>query len=154
MSRHEFVDATLDHVASLAPRIRQADLDEIWAASRATPARALEMGMLVSRDPKVAIVGGRVECMFGIADVALLTGKGAPWLLGTDEMVKHSVKFLRASREYLDSQLQFFSSLENYVDARNEAAVKWLGWLGFDIAPAAPFGPDKRPFHKFTMELS
>ena len=43
--------------------------------------------------------------------------------------------------------------LQNHVDARNTEAVRWLGWLGFEMDPALPFGPDQLPFHRFHWEV-
>ena len=74
-------------------------------------------------------------------------------MLASPVLERHARRFLRLSREYLEEAKKGYDFLENYVDQRNEAAVKWLAWLGFTIHDPEPFGPDKYLFHRFTMRV-
>ena len=76
---------------------------------------------------------------------------GVPWLLATDELESCARPFLRRSRKAVKEMMNGYSVLRNYVDARNTVAIRWLGWIGFKILPAEPFGADGLPFHPFEM---
>lgn len=71
--------------------------------------------------------------MFGIGDLNILAGVGAPWLLGTNELEANARDFLRMSRDFKDQLLRRYSILRNFVDVRNTASIRWLEWLGFSL---------------------
>ncbi len=149
MAVYEMVEATQELASELALTMREADRDEVWAAARKTPAQALESSLMMSRDSMAGLVNGRVACMFGVGQCSALGLVGIPWLLASEEMVQHARRFLRGSRNYIDIMKQRYISMQNYVDARNVEALKWLVWLGFEIEPAEPFGIGHLPFHRF-----
>jgi hypothetical protein len=94
---------------------------------------------------------GRVVCMFGVAPVNLLGDTGVPWLLGSDDIERHAVTFLRGSKRYIAEMSRDYRLLTNYVDARNTLSIRWLKWLRFDILAAEPYGPFGLPFHRFEL---
>lgn len=151
MPEYEIVPARQEHIRTLAPVMRQADVEEVWAITRDTPYTALRRSVLGSRDPKTGLADGRVVCMFGVANCSLLGDVGHPWLLASDELPQHFRAFLRRNREYVKRIRQVYPVMRNYVDARNLLAVRWLRWLGFSIYDAQPMGPDQLPFHPFEM---
>ena len=93
----------------------------------------------------------RVVCMYGVAELSILSNIGIPWLLGTDEIEQHSKYFLRQNRYYMKEIKKKYSYLVNFVDARNTVAIRWLEWLGFKVHETQPFGPDDMPFHRFEL---
>lgn len=115
------------------------------------PLDALRRSYETSEVAWTGTVNGKPACMFGVSIVSILTGTGAPWLLGTPEVEKNSIAFLRACRPTVEAMLAVSKDLENYVDARNKVTIAWLRWMGFKIQEAKPFGALGRPFHKFTM---
>lgn len=145
------VPASMFHVKHMAPRVRQADRDEMYAASLSTPEEALERGLERSTKAWAALFDGEVACIFGVAPGTSLSGVGYPWMLGTDLVDKHQVTFLRGCAKYVDDMAADFDSLVNYVDARNTKAIRWLKWLGFRIEEAKPAGILRMPFHRFEM---
>lgn len=145
------VPATLDHAASLASRMRRADAEEVWASGRLRPEDALRVSLALSLKAWTGVVDGVPMCMFGAAPLSLMSGYGAPWLLGAEGLEQHTVAFLRRNRAYVADMKALFPRLENWVDARNAASIRWLRWLGFTIHPAAPWGTHGLPFHRFTM---
>lgn len=149
--RVEVVPATLEHVADLAPRVRAADAAEIWAAARLTPEAALALGVRVSTGAWVGLVDGEVVCMFGVSPRSLIGGTGVPWMLGSDLIERHQMTFLRRCRPVVAWMRELYPVLANHVDDRNEAAKRWLRWLGFELADPAPHGPDRLPFRRFEM---
>lgn len=144
-------EATFDDAAELAGRLREADTAELWAASRTLPNEGLRRAVALSTQAWSGFGDGELVVMFGVGSINFAGGIGAPWLLGSDGVERHAVAFLRNSRPHLAMMRESYGELRNYVDARNRAAVRWLGWLGFTIHPAEPHGPFKMPFHKFEM---
>lgn len=128
------VPARLRHVAPIAARMRPADRDEVFAASGKSPADALVYSLRKSSVAWTAMVDGRPELMFGVGDVNVLAGVGAPWLLGTDAVEQHYRVFLRGSRRWLEQLLLRYAVLRNFVDDRNATSIRWLRWLGFELS--------------------
>ena len=100
----------------------------------ATPWRALRYPIM-RKDAVTftAIHKGTPACMFGV--VPILNDDewktGSIWLLGTDEIEKHSRKFLRASVGMLAYFQERWDILENVVPIDHKATLQWLNWLGF-----------------------
>lgn len=151
--KYEIVPATLDHAQELAQKMRRDDVAEIWAASYTRPLDALVNAIEGSRDTSfTGLANGRAVAMWGVARASFLTDVGRPWLLASDEFVLHARRFLRLNREFVRKALEEHPVLENWVDVRNKASIRWLRWLGFDILPPELVGPEQRPFHRFKME--
>lgn len=149
MTDYRIVPATPAHAAELAANMREADVAEVWAGWRHTPTEAINRSIAVSRDPLAGLADGRVVCIFGVASPIILSAVASPWLLGAKELPRHSRTFLRLNRLYTRHIRNEYAILENYVDARNALAIRWLRWLGFTIWEPQPFGPDQLPFHRF-----
>lgn len=149
-----FVTKTEDwHVHYVAANMRQADIDEIWAQSMARPLKGLQFGVKMStscwtimRDENEPV------SIFGVGAISMIGGRGAPWLLSTDNVLKLSIPFLKGCKDYVNLMLDQFPKLENMIDARNKVSIRWLKWMGFDILDAKPSGPFQVPFHTFKME--
>lgn len=152
MPVYEMVPATLEHVLYLAPRLRKADVEEMWAAHHVEPEMGLIISLEVSRDTGyTGLVDGKPVCIYGVAAPSLLVDAGRPWMVGSDSIPKHSLRFLRESRKVVKAWREQHPRMFNYVDARHDEAIKWLKWLGFSIHEAAPYGAGQLPFHRFTM---
>lgn len=133
------VPASAAHVRTIARRMRQADRDEVFAASGRSPVSALTFSLRKSSHAWTAIIDGVPEVMFGVGDLNVLAGVGAPWLLGTDAVERHYVAFLRRSVGFRDQLLRRYAVLKNYVDVRNRASIRWLRWLGFTLSDPVEF---------------
>ena len=142
------VDALPNHVISLSERLREQDREEIWAAFHFTPYEALNMSYETSALRWTVLLDDLPIIMFGAAPIAVLGG-GVPWMLASPEIEQIKYKFVRQSREYVQLMEGEFPHLENYVDARNTVSINWLKWCGFTVCPAAPFGIEQLPFHRF-----
>lgn len=141
--------AAPEDVAIIAAGCRAEDVAELWASCRITPERCMADGMRF--ETVTAELDGVPVCMFGIVPMSWLGGVGVPWMVGTDGMraFRAQRELLRLSRPALEALAARYDHLVNWVDARNTASVRWLGWLGFKIHAAEPFGPDRIPFHRF-----
>lgn len=152
MVEYTTIPATQEHGRYLSTRLRQADIDEMWAGHRLKPRIGIMVSIAVSRDTSyTGCVDGVPICIFGVAKPSLLVDAGRPWLVGSDEIEKHAMKFLRENRKVLRRMKEEFPFMFNYVDARHENAIVWLDWLGFTIEDEVPYGPGQVPFHRFTM---
>ena len=145
----EIVPARASHLRRLAQVMRQADRDEIAARSGRTPLGALMGSYRASSQCWVVLIDGKPEVIFGVGTLNVLAGVGSPWLLGSDAVWAHRKEFLRGSRWWLRQLFGRYSVLRNVVDCRNEASIRWLGWLGFRFSQ--PFDHRGRPFMLFEV---
>jgi len=148
---YEIVPATEWHVRLMAPHVRQADIDELWASSLQLPLEVMKRGLEVSSECWVALADGVPFCVFGVVPGSLLGGAGVPWAVGTDQITKHARFFLQGSKPLVRRWLETFPVLMNLVDARNTVAIRWLKWVGFQFNPPAPAGPLGMDFHLFQI---
>ncbi len=151
MAKAEIVVATAEHVAELAETMRQADRDEIRAASMQEPLAALTNGLRASTHAWAGLLDGEVACIFGVAPISLMGGNGSVWLLGSDLIDQHPKHFLRRCRRQLAVMARGYSLLQNYVDDRNKKSIAWLEWLGFTIEEPVPHGIAGLPFRHFYL---
>ena len=136
----------------LAPRLRQADIQEIKANLGEIPLIVLESG-IASSDPCYAAADeeDRVLALFGVIPDSLADDVGMIWLLGSDDLLTHSFYFLRHCREWIEKLHERYRVLWNYVDARNEIHIRWLEWCDFTLLRLIKrHGVEQRPFYEFT----
>lgn len=143
--------AVLEDAAELAPLLRQADRDEVFASHGLSPEEALPLALNMSTHAWAGCLDDRVVCLFGVSPISMLTGKGSPWFLASPEIEDHQIAFLRRNRPYVRFMSHVYPLLENHVDARNRKSMKWLRWLGFNLFPAEPWGYQQLPFHRFEL---
>ena len=93
--------------------------------------------------------------MFGVSVEGLMSNTGAPWLLMSDEPVKHKDVFKQVTPHALVVLQQGFTKLENWVDAENEVAIRWLKKIGFTFdKDPVPYGVSGDPFYRFEWRRS
>lgn len=149
--RYDIVPAGLDHIRSLAPIMREADRQEVWAAAGLTPYEALQVSLQSSVVAWCWLIEDEPACVFGVSAESILSGIGMPWLLSSPLLPSRHVAFLRHHRCFLIAMLDLFPLLKNWVDARYQLSIRWLRWMGFTILPAEPYGPFRMPFHPFEL---
>ncbi len=154
MAKAEVVPAEQRHIEELINTMREADRVELWAASRSTPEQALSNALRSSHQAWTGLIDGEVACMFGVVPQSWMHGTGYPWMLGSELIVTHQKLFLRRCRGQVQSMAQSFRYLHNYVDARNDKAIRWLEWLGFEIEEPEPWGVAGLPFRHFVMRTT
>lgn len=142
------------HARYIARRMRQADRDEVAASSGSQPFEAIARCMRLSDRSWTGCADGVPVIIFGVGYVSVVSDVAAPWLLGTDDVEKYAIPFLRGSRECLRQLLTRYSVLRNYVDSRNVVAVRWLEWLGFQFGETIQQrGVDFRFFEKVRANV-
>lgn len=140
-------------VYDMHSRLRVADRQEVEAATGRTPFESLMDGLEFSKPCLTVQKAGRAEIMFGV--VPLPMGRsvrvGAVWMLGTDELHAFSRTFLRESQRWLVAISRDYDLLTNVIDARNDAHIRWLRWLGFSfIQRFETGGAAGIPFYQFV----
>lgn len=155
MSRRvDLVEPRFGDCEHLAANLRAADRAEVEASTgspdmlaciHASVDHSLYCWSAVDQD-------GRLVAMLGVVAADLLGGLGVPWMLGTDLVEQQQRALVRLSRAYIPRMRQALPKLVNYVDARNERAIRFLRHAGFYVAKAEPHGPLGLPFHPFIMK--
>jgi hypothetical protein len=73
-------------------------------------------------------------------------GVGVVWLLATQEIERHPVRFYRESKRMFGNVTEKYETLINWVDQHNTLSLRWLQWLGFEIEEPEPWGVLQLPF--------
>ena len=145
--------ASIEDALLLAPRLRQADVDEIGAHSGHEPLRALVDGIHNSQW-SLAICHDEtrhVLALCGVGHHPEVPDVGFPWMLASDGLLGVQQTFLRHSRAVIARMQADYPVLTNWVDARNAVHIRWLRWCGFRFIRLHPvFGHERRPFYEFA----
>lgn len=131
--------------------MRQADVDEIRAASGHTPDEALTEGFRVS-NICLAAEGRKGELLgiFGVAPTAdpLI---GSVWFLGNDNVRANTYRFLREAPRWLDRFHDRYPVLMNFVAEFNTLHIRWLRAAGCTFIRRHPHcGAAGIPFLEFV----
>ena len=139
------ISSDIDYISK---HMRLADKKEVYRASGNRPRRALELARKVS-ECWTGLIDGVPVAIFGCSGADSVTGRGSPWMLGTDEIKDHGVAIAGISKRFVAFLQQSYYYLENYVDCDNELSIKWLKWLGFSFDDPCPYGLFGKSFMKF-----
>jgi len=135
---YEFRKATQEDVQHILATVRQENLDELELIGIGIQ-DALEWSLGHSEEAFVAVFDGVPVCAFGV----IATDDphvGRPWMVGTSEIDKHKLAFLRGSKVVVAELLTYWGTLRNVADARNARGLRWLRFMGFTIHPAEHLG--------------
>jgi hypothetical protein len=134
----------------LAPRLRKEDVEEVLAAGGKSALASLMEGVQLSDACFTCVDGdGRPVLMFGTVPHPTDQLVGCIWLLASDEIAKHRIRFLRECPRYVEGFQRKYPVLMNFTDCRNHLHHKWLRWCGFDfINIVKGFGPGDHPFYE------
>ncbi|MDC1295541.1 hypothetical protein N8077_04330 [Myxococcota bacterium] len=148
--------ASPEDARSLAPRLRDIDLQELAASSGSSPLDILLHGAEFSTLGMSVRVDGQVEAMFGVVPYPEDENAGIVWLLASDEFFAVGpVRLLRQSRIWLERMHRHFPILFNLTLTSNEAAINYLAYLGFNFTVLHPFyGITERPFLQFERQAT
>lgn len=149
MARAEVLPLKAADIDTILPDIRQADRDEIEGALHIPMRQALADALADHCKASKIVVDGAVVAVFG--DSTHSAEVGVPWLISTRHVERFPRAFLQVCKPEVAEMLTRHPMLLNYVDARNQAAIRWLRWLGFTFCEPEPYGPDGHPFHCFWM---
>ena len=140
--------ATEQDCLFLSENLREDDYKEIKAVTGSPPLLSLLHGLKKSQVPLVICnEHNKVVAMLGVVPNGLI---GSIWMVGTPELKKISVSFLRNCQGVFKVLKNNFLILHNYVDARNELHIRWLKWMGFSfIKKHKSYGLEQISFYEF-----
>lgn len=128
---------TEEDVAFVAENLRPADLSEAEALGMGPAAPLLLLTVKQSLWFEAIQVDGQVAALYGLGreprDVG--QGVGLPWLMGTSAADAFGFKFIRDCRKVVGRMLEDRPALVNFVHVKNERAIRWIEWLGFEFHP-------------------
>jgi len=90
-------------------------------------------------------IAGQPAGMFGLMDFGTYQ---VPWGVFTTVIDRHPIAFLRAARRWAEA---LSSTTVNYVDVRNELAVKWFEWMGFTLSEPVEYGLNSETFRQVRV---
>lgn len=106
------------------------------ASAGKSPVAALAMSIRKSSHCWTVMIDGKPAAIWGVADLNVLGGVVAVWLLGTDAIERHPGAFARRSVAFKDQLFTRYKIMRNVVDARNLVSIRWLKWLGAEFSDA------------------
>jgi hypothetical protein len=147
----EIVPATSAHAEVID--LRPGDRREIEALGL-SPREGLARCLARSIGADAYLVDGEVAALTGVALQPVLGGVAMLWLMTGRPVDRHRKAFLQITRARTHQLLAEHGTLIAYVHAEYREAVRWLAWLGFELAPARPAGPRGALFHQATLASS
>ena len=134
--RLSFEPASSGDIEAIARDVRMADEIEIKASSGESVADAMAFGLSRSTVCFTAVADDEPIAMFGVAPDG--TDNGIVWMVATNALERMTLRkaLLKSSRELLPVLMAGYSKVYNVVDQRNDKAIRWLHWLGFEFENA------------------
>ena len=140
--------STLEDIKYLAPRLRQADKEEILASVGLTPYEAMMIGYLENVIVFTIVnKNNQPVAIFGINNAG--NNVGAIWLLATDKLKDIQYSFLRENKKVISFLNTKYKILWNFVDCRNSLHIRWLKWCGFKFINKQKYGVLNKHFYEF-----
>ena len=150
--RLRYVPTIVEHLRHVADNMRFEDVEELRVSSGETPLRALMNSFDVSDQTITGLTpSGEAVGIFGIGPICRVTGKGAPWMLGTDKLLKYRRELLLDPPAALEGMLDLYPRLENYIHVKNKKSVRWLKRLGFKMDKPITLPTSGEDFMRFYM---
>ena len=149
MANVKFVSPTFERLQRIAEHMNPLDKQELEASLDMCPLGSLLHCVSVSHTSFVVEVDGVPQVAFGIAECHPY---GAPWMLGTREIVHWADQFMNLSREILRDWLDGYGHLVVATDCRHYQSHRWLNELGFKIAGVIDdYGWNDEPFYVYEI---
>jgi len=104
----------------------------------------MRLGLSMS-EASTFFIEGEPAGMFGVADFG---DYHVPWGVFTTAIDRKPIAFLRFAKRWMKNMKR---PAVNYVDIRNERAVRWFGWLGFEVSQPVPYGMKGELFRQVSM---
>jgi len=147
----EVVPAALAHADAIS--LRPGDRREIEALGL-SPRDGIVRSLARSLWADAYIADGEVAALVGLALQPLVGGVAMPWLLTGRPVDRHPKAFLRLTRARVQTMRAEHGTLVACVHAEYRESVRWLAWLGFELAPARPVGPRGALFHQAILRAT
>ena len=148
----EIRDTNLHDIVYLKTRLRQEDVDEIYASNHFTPTDALTYSFYLSKTCLTIVNDNEPVGMFGIVEDPTDSNRALIWMLGSDRMNRVARHIIKDAKDFIEGFMDSYSEVYNHVDARNSKSIRWLEYLGAEIDDAVSYGREGLPFHRFQFK--
>ena len=126
--------AILEDADTFAPLLRQQDKAELQALLGHTDYRwALAYSIAESSDAWTLHTPEGPALVCGVSPYTYLGDVGVPWMLATENAVRHRHALMRLAPQYIARMLARFPQLCNLVHEANTISVRWLARMGFEF---------------------
>lgn len=147
------VSSVLEDVYELSNNLRQDDINEL-SAFNLTAEEGLLRGFTLSEECFSVKENNKTIGMFGISNYDLPPYFASIWFLGSDEIEKHPITFVKEGINYVNKFLQKYDILINAVDSRNTKHIEWLRHIGMTITkPIDINGYEFLQFYKIREQI-
>ena len=144
-------DTTVADALSLVPELCGRDVDELASFYGVTPHEGVMRSLEASELCRSVVLGGRVAGIYGLcAPQTMLGSTGRPWMLTATFGLDHARAWVKTGRYIIAGMHEKYPVLENWADERHTVRLRWLRFMGFNIASAEPFGIMGLPACRFT----
>ncbi|MGH0000107.1 phage protein Gp13 family protein [Pseudovibrio ascidiaceicola] len=145
--------ATAEDILDFAPKMREADKEEVEAIIGLDPLAALSIGLFQSDQCCIGInPEGEVVGVFGVVPI-VPNQIGSVWFLSSDAITRSARHVVREAREWLDEQNATYPILTNVVTDANTVHKRLLRSLGFTFGtPIENYGTGRVrviPFERY-----
>ena len=148
MTIHSVVAVEEAHIIALASSMQKEDADAAYVIAHLSPEQAIRHSVSSSIESETWLADGKVMAITGASRGTFLSPYACVWMLGSEDLRKYPIFFIKGSKEWVERMLNKYSHIVNYIYSENTRSIKWLKWLGFTIHPAAPLGVEGRMFHR------
>lgn len=131
----ELRECTLDDLRIISENLRDQDEVELSMLTDKPMLNALVSSYASSKLAMGIFLEGQPAGVFGLTEVT--PEIGAPWLLGTELLVKHSRDWLSVAPSMRDAFHSQYPTLINMIHKKNTKSKRWLKKLGFSFLPDA-----------------
>lgn len=138
-------------VEYIASRIREADRVEVYESSRRDALTALASSTERSERTATVFFGDTPVAICGVGRMALLSGIGVPWMLGTDDLRTNAKTLLPHAKPMVVKMMQGHDVLRNMVHVDNRASIRWLKSMGFRMGQPVAAGWRGAMFRVFEL---
>lgn len=126
--------AVLDDARIFAPLMREQDKAEYRALfGRDDYEAGLAYSIGDSLWAWVLSIDGVPLVLCGVAPYTYLGDVGVPWMVSTNEAVRHRHALMRRAPGYISRMLGAFPRLHNVVHVENSISRRWLAHMGFEF---------------------
>lgn len=134
MSSKHVRPSTWSDVVYLSDKLRDADVEEL-AATGYTPMDALADGFNRAQACYTILTPTDHSKPMGMVGVGAshFEDIGLIWMLGTDDVVTHGIRFLKDSKPVLSDLFEMtgYRAFYNHTFYKNTVHHHWLKWMGF-----------------------
>ncbi len=147
--------ATLADALELAPLLRKADIDELYASTGDAPLDALRNGINNSEEARVFLhpKDGGVVGVFGVG-ACEDPNVGIVWACASPRIVDLKEHLTETHKGFMARWHERWPILGNVIDQRNTLHIEWIKKMGYVLgATHEKWGFEQRPFIAFTHQI-